>query len=313
MNKFQGREFQGAQVFRFSDVSKDDQYSFVIGFCNIERVKFFLKNESIIPLDYSFLWQTSDTLWWDNEFISLHGDEFEYVYEQLADTYSRDVLQGLIRANLNRNYAAIIPYVTGHQYFNRLTFLHNSDNETFVDCGAFDGDTILQYSQFTDSHYKHIFAFEPEQGNVESLKKKCSLIHNLTLIEKGTWSKECNLEFACDTSGSTVVGTRDIRTGSEKTEIEVTTIDNAVKSEHVTFIKMDIEGSEKEALKGATKTIEQNMPKLAICVYHKPLDIVELYEFMKQFETSKKKYIFYLRQHAFTNNETVLYAIPIDK
>lgn len=87
-------------------------------------------------------------------------------------------------------------------------------------------------------------------------------------------------------------------------------IDEIVYSEEspkVTFIKMDIEGAELESLKGAQKVIQRDKPKLAICIYHKPEDMVELPLYIKELVP---EYKFYIRHHSNFINETVLYAIP---
>ena len=87
--------------------------------------------------------------------------------------------------------------------------------------------------------------------------------------------------------------------------IEVTALDVCLYYKGVTFIKMDIEGAEYEALKGAERIIREQKPKLAICVYHKPEDIWELPELILEFNESYK---FYLRHYSYQDNETVLYA-----
>lgn len=89
--------------------------------------------------------------------------------------------------------------------------------------------------------------------------------------------------------------------------IPVTTVDNELKSEKVTFIKMDIEGAELESLKGCKRTILNNKPKLAICVYHKPEDIWEIPSIILEYFS---EYKLYLRHYSFAGSETVLYALP---
>ena len=74
---------------------------------------------------------------------------------------------------------------------------------------------------------------------------------------------------------------------------------------------MDAEGSELESLEGAKQTIAKNIPKLAICCYHKRDDIVNLYNYINQFENDKYRYSFYLHHHSNSAYETVLYAILI--
>mgnify|MGYP002517000463 FL=1 len=78
-----------------------------------------------------------------------------------------------------------------------------------------------------------------------------------------------------------------------------------VGDDKVTFIKMDIEGAEMEALEGAKRTIKKNRPKLAISIYHKEDDLWEIpYYVLSRYPWSK----IYMRHYSLTTNETVLYA-----
>ena len=83
-------------------------------------------------------------------------------------------------------------------------------------------------------------------------------------------------------------------------------IDSIVGEEQVTFIKMDIEGSELKALEGAEKTIKRHKPKLAICIYHKPMDVIEIPSYIMRLVP---EYKFCIRQYTSRMWETVLYAI----
>ena len=75
----------------------------------------------------------------------------------------------------------------------------------------------------------------------------------------------------------------------------------------VTFIKMDVEGAELKALYGAEKIIKANRPKLAICLYHKPEDIIEIPEYIINLGLD---YSLYIRHQSFCTGETILYAAP---
>ena len=94
-------------------------------------------------------------------------------------------------------------------------------------------------------------------------------------------------------------------TNDSKNRVSITTIDEEVK-DNVTFIKMDIEGMELEALKGAEETIRRCKPKLAICAYHKKEDLIEIPQYIKSI---RPDYKLYLRAHEPTLSELVLYAI----
>lgn len=84
------------------------------------------------------------------------------------------------------------------------------------------------------------------------------------------------------------------------------TIDEIVKSRKVTFIKMDIEGAELKALYGAANTIKTWHPKLAVCVYHKPEDLITIPQYIKSIYPM---YRLYLRSYSPSGVETVLYAV----
>ena len=87
--------------------------------------------------------------------------------------------------------------------------------------------------------------------------------------------------------------------------MQLTAIDNVVKDERVTFIKMDIEGAELKSLMGARNTIIKNHPRLAICAYHKPEDLYELPGYILSLVP---EYKFLLRHYCTSQYETVLYA-----
>ncbi len=87
--------------------------------------------------------------------------------------------------------------------------------------------------------------------------------------------------------------------------VQMVCLDDVLKMVSPTMIKMDIEGAELDALRGAKRIIQEQTPDLAVCVYHKMSHLWEivlyLYELVPQ-------YRFYLRSHYGFTMETVLYA-----
>ena len=83
-------------------------------------------------------------------------------------------------------------------------------------------------------------------------------------------------------------------------------MDDCLEGKRVTYIKMDIEGEEYEALEGAKKVITEQKPKLAVCIYHKAFDIFKLPRLILEMNP---EYLFYLRHYSFEGGETVLYAV----
>ena len=89
-------------------------------------------------------------------------------------------------------------------------------------------------------------------------------------------------------------------------KVQVVTLDDYVYDEKPTFIKMDIEGAEMEALIGARRIIQTYKPKLAVCLYHKPQDLFEIPIYIKSLN---EDYRLYIRQYANSRYETVCYAL----
>ncbi|MCH1948748.1 FkbM family methyltransferase [Enterocloster sp. OA13] len=192
------------------------------------------------------------------------------------------------------------------QYFS-LEQLPHADDEVFVDCGAYDGMTSVQFSNWCQGRYEKIICYEPDTQNVRKCEE--NLKRNLTqnkyiIIPKGNWSGVDQLFF---NEEGTVASKIDQRGTAV---INVTSIDEDVKSgkiSKITFIKMDIEGAEFDALKGVEKVIKEQSPKLGISVYHKRDDIFKIPALIRQFNPS---YTFYLRHYYLDDTDTVLFAVP---
>ncbi len=188
---------------------------------------------------------------------------------------------------------------TGKQYFD---VFDPAENEIFVDAGAYDGGTTLQFAEWTNRQYKKIYVMEPLREMYESIEQKIqeNHLHNVSVLERAAWDKEEVLYFKENDSGSKVAGDGTLA-------VKGADIDSIVGDSPVTFIKMDIEGSELKALAGARETILRNKPRLAVCIYHKPEDILEIPLYLLELIPDYK---FYIRHYCSNMFETVLYAVP---
>lgn len=184
-----------------------------------------------------------------------------------------------------------------------------TNEEIYVDCGAFDGDTIARFTREV-STYDHVYGFELEYNNYQKCVSKFGNNPRITLINKGVWDQNKEIEYSSgDGDNEPLDGTSILKADvwTKKCIAEVVCIDDELEGVPISYIKMDIEGSELNALKGAKKTIIQNKPKLAISVYHKTSDFWEIPQYIKQLN---KEYRLYLRHHKRTSSlETVLYAV----
>lgn len=190
------------------------------------------------------------------------------------------------------------------QYFDEK-IIHFEQQEVFCDVGAHDLDTSLKFYQkcIKEGTKKiKIYAFEPIPECFTRCRNLCEKHKNLNieLYNAALWNENTILHFVQDGGASHV------SEEAQDLEVKALTLDNCISDDKVTFIKMDIEGSELKALQGAKETIRRDKPKLAICVYHKKEDLIQIPLFIKELVT---EYKLYLRHYSNSPNETVLYAV----
>lgn len=179
------------------------------------------------------------------------------------------------------------------------------DDEVFVDVGAFDGKTSALFTQWVKK-YKKIFALEPEPQNREKCKKTLEAIGTeYEILPFGAWDKQEWISFDAGLNGGSHVSDRRQGDIEKQIMIETARLDDLIH-ERVSFIKMDIEGAEIKALKGAEKIIKKYKPKLAISVYHKKEDIWEIPRLVLNYVP---EYKLYLRHYSPFKDETVLYCV----
>jgi len=231
-------------------------------------------------------------------FYKQNAERVNAIVNMLADEKSKKIYLGMIkfRSTRNRKDFPVHPF-REVQYF--LKELKLREGEVFIDCGASIGDTIAPFISRCKK-YKQIIAFEPDSASFEQLKRKYGNNSRIMLINAGSYDKDGEVSFDGGKGGASKI----VNQGDSSHHIQVKTIDG-LNLENVSFIKMDIEGAELNALKGAQKTILRDKPKLAICIYHSNDDMIRLPEYIHDLVP---EYQLYVRQYGFAS-ETVLYAI----
>ena len=189
------------------------------------------------------------------------------------------------------------------QYFDNTIIPASNKNEVFVDAGCLNFSTSLDFIKWCDGEYKKIVAFEPNPAQHPICIENANGVKNAEIYQKGVWHENAELCFSVGVHpGGAKISLED----SNEMKISTVSIDNVLNGEEATFIKMDVEGAELNALKGARETILRYKPKLAICVYHKPEDIWEIPSYILSLNSSYK---LYLRHYSLVTAETVLYAV----
>ncbi len=194
-------------------------------------------------------------------------------------------------------------------YFLSELFTLRSD-EMFVDCGAFDGDTLRAFLSRQDDAFRRFIAIEPDQRTFSRLEAFVAGLaprfrDKITTVHSAVGSERSMISFDADG------GLSSRRSPNGASLVESVPIDELVDSYgSTTFIKMDIEGAEWDALQGARRAIARDQPLLAVCVYHKQRDLWQLPLLMKRMVPDHE---LYLRCHEGDGWQTVAYAVPPER
>lgn len=229
-----------------------------------------------------------------------HEEDLYNVYSMLADDKSKEVFQKLVRFRMIDDSIQIPTESQEKQYFEYNLFPQR-DDEIFVDCGAYNGISLGTFLKENKNHFRKYYGIEPDTDNFVKLKKYISSLSDqvkakIVITDKAVYNEEKTLMlYNLSGPGSFV---SDIG----KQEVNTDKIDNLLNEDGATYIKMNIEGCELEALSGAEQTIKRYKPRLAIAGYHKTRD---LWEVPKMIISNEPSYKLYLR--SYMNNISFIY------
>jgi FkbM family methyltransferase len=225
--------------------------------------------------------------------------EYNYIFNLLSDKYSKNVFEKIIKFRLSSDikYLQGFTYAPEKQYFEEFLFL-KSENEVFADIGSFDGNTTLEFVKRCPD-YEKIYVFEPDKLNIGLVKSTLSELERIIYYNFGLGDKEEELKFNSSGSSSTL-------SDNGESIINIKKMDDLQISD-VTFIKIDIEGAESLAISGASSTIFNCYPIIAISVYHK---FDDFWKIPKQILSIRDDYNLYLRHYTEGVTETVMYFVP---
>lgn len=223
---------------------------------------------------------------------------WQRMYDSFEDDISRQTLLDVVCFRLTANPLFMRKYQVrlSEQYFEDFM---RYGKEVFVDAGGFDGDTSDEFAiRYAD--YQKIYFFEPSAKNLKLARQRLAKYKRIEFLEVGLSDIAGTLCFNQEAGSASCVTT------VSDSSINVDTLD-AVVTEAVSFIKMDLEGWELKALEGAKEHIRRDHPKLAIAVYHDSADFRRTFEFIERFNL---KYKIFLRHYTQGWSETVMFFLP---
>jgi FkbM family methyltransferase len=219
-----------------------------------------------------------------------------------SDEASRGEYLAQLRWRLLAEFDALYNPVEHTMYF-PLELCPLTDREVFVDCGAYDGDSIRSFLAQPKKSFQRIYSFEPDPANFEKLERAVSQLperESIRLQCAAVGAQTGTVTFSGDGNEASSVGKGDM-------VVNCVALDEALSGAVPTYIKVDIEGAELDALNGMRKLIQKYSPVLAICAYHLQ---DHLWQIPLLIQSINPDYSFFLRPHLVEGWDLVCYAIP---
>lgn len=239
----------------------------------------------------------------ERQVLASHLERLAQVAERLADDESRQTLLRLcaFRLGLDTAYSSFLSQDS--QYFNTLTLPPLQGKAvTYIDCGAYDGDTFAELVKQPGIACHQAFLLEPDPDNHAALVRRIAGHYpQAVCLPLAAADRYGILTFTSGQGGGSAIGT------DGDIHVAAAALDEMFPQGRADFIKLDVEGAEALVLQGARHLIQRNRPVLAVSLYHNPADIWELPELLFGM---CEDYRFYIRQHCFNSFDSVLYAVP---
>ncbi|MDR2139881.1 MAG: FkbM family methyltransferase [Tannerella sp.] len=234
-------------------------------------------------------------------FVAAHREPLEALYRSLGDPLSQDSFVAYLLAKTRQDMRYIPPFFDRAQYFPAGLF-RLTDHESYFDCGAFTGDTVADFLHATGGRYRHIWAAEPDPSNFRRLTRFIAdrRLTGIEAVNRGIYSFAGRLPFQAEGNMLSMIAAEAAQS------IEVDTVDRIAAGRPVTYLKMDVEGAELMALRGAEQTLRTHRPLLGISIYHRQRDLIDIPAFI---HSLVPEYRFHFRVHKKLAIDTVLYAV----
>lgn len=296
-----GQSFHGFVVKKLSDLEAE-YGDFTVALCFasqlpdvMDTIKYVAsRHRLVVPPVPAF-----GTVLFDEAFTAANTELIQSAYEIFADDLSRRVFENVLMFYHTGDIALLDPITTDKdEAFDNILML--GSDEVYLDLGAYNGDTIEEFLQYTGGDYKKIIALEPNAKNFKKLQANCSQLKNTELLQLGAWSEKTTLIFNNKAGRNSAVAENGVET-------RVEAVDNIPCGNAATYIKADVEGADYETLLGMRKTIKSCKPKLNFAAYHRFEDIFRLPLFTHKLNPDYK---IYLRHHPYIPAwDTNLYCV----
>lgn len=245
----------------------------------------------------------------DLEYANAHKNELRKVYDMLADAQSKRVFENVIRYKLSGDIKLLREVETPSE--EKFNLMDIGIDETYVDLGAYNGDTLIEFLNETSMQFKKLYAMEPDVKNYRKLKRRLYMIGSAIFeaYNVGAWNEDTTATFALRAGrGSKALPAEGKPLNSARfRSVKMMRVDTMLRGDAASYIKIDVEGAEENALRGAKETIAKCRPKLNIALYHRNEDMFKLPLLVNEMN---RKYKLYMRHHPYIPDwDTNLYCV----
>lgn len=261
----------------------------------MERIDRLDKRFTVLAPELS----VADNSFFEKDVFFSDIENVKRAYALLSDDRSRLVFENLCRFKITGELKYLREIFTTHdESFENILKL--CTDEIYLDLGAYNGDTVMEFLSHTGGSYRQIYCFEPDMRNFRKCVKNLLYLDDITFENSAVWSFDTTLGFS-DSSG------RQSSVGHGGRLTSARSVDSFLKSREVTYIKYDVEGADTPALLGSRSTINTYYPKICTAAYHRPYDF---YKLLNLLDDICKGYSYYLRQYPYYPAwETNIFAV----
>lgn len=224
----------------------------------------------------------------NREFVESNKDNIDAAYSLFEDEESKRIFKGCAEFMFGGELD-ILQSITSEKSEAFENILKLNENEAFLDLGAYRGDTVQEFLHYANGKYESITALEPDRKTFRKLEAYVENKENITALRKAVSDKDSVAVF--DSAAG-----RQSSFSDKGEQIETVTVDSLCRKKRITYIKMDVEGAEFEALCGAEETLKKQKPKLNIALYHRSADIFSL---PLKIASVNPDYRFFIRRHPY--------------
>ena len=203
------------------------------------------------------------------EYCIEHQKDIDTVYSMLADETSKKTFADVINYKISGNFRYLLDYTSTDEVFTNLIRLSN--DEVYVDLGAYNGDTILEFLKYSKGEYKKIIGLEPNAKNFKRLCKNTKDVKSLEVYNYASWDTQTTLEFSIGSGRMSTVNSGNATKVQEVQAIAVDTLFDGSK-DMPTLLKLDVEGADRQAILGCKHIIE-NGSRVITALYHRNQDL----------------------------------------